>query len=159
MSRTLVVLFLVACDGVTSGDLLWSNEGQVCVAPSPTTDTTASPTTATSTGSTTAPVIVDFVDGGTAQVEVTFGGCDCGETLTTKSCTATRDGERWSVVSEARTPEEGCEPCIPIVATCDVGVLLAGSHSFEHGGDLLVVTVPSSTETPCAGEPVDGTPE
>ena len=158
VSRSLFLLVFAACDGVTTGDLLWANEGQVCIGPVPdTTSATASPSTTGST--TTAPEPVVLSAGEPVQLEVTFGGCDCGEAFTTASCTATREGDRWTVSSDARSPADGCEPCVPVVATCEVGVLDPGSHSFEHGGELLIVTVPGTVNEPCVGDVTEGTPE
>ena len=70
--------------------------------------------------------------------------------------TATRDGDVWSVTSEA-TSYTGCEPCEPVVATCDLGVLASGTHTFEHGGDLMVVEVPGELKPSCIGETSNGT--
>ena len=111
--------------------------------------------TSTDTSDTGAGSSVSFEAGDIVSIAVTFGGCDCGDD-TTASCSATREGDVWTVLSEASSYND-CEPCVPIVATCDVGVLGPGTHSFQHGGDLMVVEVPGELDPSCVGEPTTGT--
>jgi hypothetical protein len=49
-------------------------------------------------------------------------------------------------------PEGDCGAgCEPVTATCTAGSFAAGTVTFEHGGDLLVLELPSATY-PCIGE-------
>jgi hypothetical protein len=166
------VVGLVGCGEVELVEqVAWSNQGKVCLSsteraqPVPTGstgdtghggDATESSTTTSSTTDTGRPVVV-FERGDVLVAEVTFGGCDCGETATRASCTATRDGDQWTVVSEARSLES-CDPCEPIVARCELGVPAMGSHTISHGGDRLVIEVPGELDPSCMGAPVQGEP-
>ena len=134
----LAALGLMACDTTEAEAVGWVSEGQVCLREAD----------ATVTG---VPESVPL------DIVVTFGGCDCGEDVTTQLCAVTRDGDTFTVTSEAESIAEGCDPCEPIVAFCELGVLPTGSYSLQHGGDLLVFDVPT-TEATCSGEPTDGTP-
>jgi len=149
------LVVLTSCGGVPGAEVQWANEGELCIddAPPPVSDTAVSSPTA-ATADTGAQGIVSFDAGDTVSLTVTFGGCDCGEE-TIAACSATREGNVWTVNSEA-TSYTGCEPCEPVVATCEVGVLASGSYTFEHGGDLLVVDVPGQIAEPCVGETTKG---
>ena len=148
------LLGLAACDGAPGSQVAWNNEGQLCLDAGPPVATDSGTTTA-STPTTTTTTDAGTGDSGDAVPSVTFGGCDCGDD-TEASCAATRDGDVWSVTSEA-TSYTGCEPCEPVVATCDLGVLASGTHTFEHGGDLMVVEVPGELKPSCIGETSNGT--
>ncbi len=169
------MLAMSACTEEPPGELVeWSNQGRVCLSTTdrypPTTPTgatgdtgttTTTPTTTTPTATTTtadtgtspSPALV-IEHGDVIVASVTFGGCDCGD-ATVASCTATRDGDLWTITSTAQSLSE-CEPCEPIVATCELGVPAVGSHTFAHGGDRLIVEVPGELEPSCMGAPVMG---
>jgi hypothetical protein len=133
-----LLLFLAsgACGGSSATDLTWTSEGQLCLASID-------------------PGQTDIVADDPLQISVTFGGCDCGEDVTTKLCAIERSGDSFTVTSEASSIEDGCDPCVPIVAVCELGPLGDGTYSVQHGGDLLIIEVPSIDDA-CIGETSPG---
>lgn len=156
-----LMLGLAACGGAEVDEVQWVNQGRVCLSSVRPVETgsapAGSPTTPTTPGLTAdtavSPVVV-VASGDTLQAEVTFGGCDCGD-ASTASCTATRDGDAWTITSEA-TSLSSCDVCEPLVATCSLGVPADGSHTVAHGGDRLVLEVPGELDPSCMGAPVAG---
>ena len=80
-----------------------------------------------------------------------------GSDVANATMTATRDGDAWTITSEA-TSLSSCDVCEPLVATCSLGVPADGSHTVAHGGDRLVLEVPGELDPSCMGAPVAGEP-
>ncbi len=69
------------------------------------------------------------------------------------SCEATLDGHVIRVTSRAtvatNTDVDGCPAaCLPVEATCSVGVLPAGTYTVLHAGTTRTVTLPGTDACP-----------
>jgi hypothetical protein len=124
----------------------WTNAGRLCVVPADDPSVGLRPTP---------PDDVALEPDAPLVAAVLFSACEaCVSNLTT-SCTVT-PGEALVEVSSSATydivPEGDCGAgCEPVTATCTAGSFAAGTVTFEHGGDLLVLELPSATY-PCIGE-------
>lgn len=160
LGMLLVAGALAGCGGVEGEQVQWVNQGRVCLTTVVPAETGSAPVVGMAptgaTADTAVSTVVVVASGDTLRAEVTFGGCDCGD-ATTASCTATREGDTWTVASEA-TSLSSCDPCEPLVATCDLGVPADGTHTVAHGGDRLVLEVPGELDPNCMGAPVAGEP-
>jgi hypothetical protein len=127
----------------------WTDEGRLCVVPSsdPTLGTRPTP-----------PDDVLLEPDTPMTAVVLFSPCeDCVEDVQA-SCSLSPTPDLVEINSSASYStlrEDECGAgCDPVTATCAAGSFDAGTVTFEHGGDLLVLELPS-TAYPCVGEPTD----
>jgi hypothetical protein len=148
-SGVLVVALLgLGCRGYheTAKVASWTNEGRLCVVPSADITLGTRPTP---------PDDVLLEPDVPLSAVVLFSSCeDCVEDVQA-SCTVHVTPDLIEVSSNASygtVREDVCGAgCDAITATCAAGSFTAGTITFEHGGDLLPLELPS-TSYPCVGE-------
>ena len=146
-----VVLLGAACRGYHKDDEVasWTDQGRLCVVPSsdPTLGTRPTP-----------PDDVPIDPDTPMTAVVLFSPCeDCVEDVQA-ACGVAPTADLVEVNSNASystLQEDECGAgCDAVTAMCAAGTFDAGTVTFEHGVDLLVLEFPSATY-PCVGEPAD----
>ena len=126
----------------------WLNTGRLCIVPGDVVPDLLEGTVET----------VSYADGAGLVAVITFSECEACPRQPFGSCQVAAGEGTWVVESEAsyiiEANETNCsDDCQVLTTQCDVPPVV-GSTAFEHGGDILVVEVPSTTSSFCVGEPV-----
>ena len=131
-----IVLGLVGC-GPGTTDKTVENDGKACIF-----------------GTGTSPE--DGIDAGAASIRVYVNTClssSC-DTVKSKSCEATLEGDTVSVTSRVTIASEqgACtDDCGGVQVDCEVGMVEAGDFTLTHGGESTAITVPDDGAQ-CVGE-------
>jgi hypothetical protein len=94
-------------------------------------------------------VIADFAEGDDLEVEILLEDClpGCGGDSQTE-CHVTRDGSTIDIDAQGVYKKKGANGacaavCQPLVATCVIGNLSAGTYTLNSGSHTLEITLPS----------------
>ncbi|MBL9106201.1 MAG: hypothetical protein JNL82_35085 [Myxococcales bacterium] len=93
--------------------------------------------------------LAEFMDGDNLSIEVILDDCPpgCGGNSSV-SCEATRMGDEIDLDARGTYQKKGgngscAAVCVPIVATCNVAGLDAGTYTINSGSHSLKITIPS----------------
>lgn len=152
-----VALLGIGCRGYHDSEEIasWTNSGRLCVVPADDPSLGLRPTP---------PDNVALEPNTPLVAAVLFSACESCVSHSATSCSVVPGPELVAVNSSATyhiLREDECgEGCEPVSAICTAGSFQTGTVTFEHGGDLLVLELPSTT-FPCIGDttPPDLVPE